>query len=129
MHAKGELERVLLNVGTSLRVGGERAGPAAAPPLPTRRMGAGQISSSMAPPPAVTVTVTHSPVHPGALGASGKGGGAVMGSPVAAGGSRGRDPQGWRAHFTETMAAFDERHARLQAELSGLKREALQPVP
>ncbi len=128
MHAKSELERVLLNVGTSLRVGDTQARTAAAPPLPPRRFAAGQISGSMpAPPPAVTVTVVHSPVHGPSLGPACQSGPAAGGG--AGGGSKGRDSAGWRQHFKETMAAFDERHARLQAELSGLKQEALPPGP
>lgn len=123
MHAKCELERVLLNVGTSLRVGDTQARKATAHPLPPRRMAAGQLASSMPPPPAVTVTVTHSPVHAPSLGAACEEGAAACSSP--GGRIRGSDPASWRQHFKATMAAFDERHARLQAELSGLKQEAL----
>lgn len=127
MHAKAELERVLLNVGTSLRVGDTQPRTAAAPPLPPRHATARQLVRDMPPPPAVTVTVVHSPVHGPSLGAAGVAAAAAGSS--ADRGSSGRDPAGWRQHFKETMAAFDERHAKLQSELSGLKREALPPGP
>lgn len=117
MQTKAELERVLLRVGTAVRVGTD-ASPASglatrcAPPLPSRRMVASQLV-----PPDVMVTVVHSPaaraVNPAA-------------APVAGGHRSTRDTD-WRQHFKETMTAFDERHKHLQAELSTLRREALQP--
>lgn len=118
MQAKGDLERVLLNVGTAARVGhagADATGQPAAPALPPRRMAAAQLQgvAPASPPPAITVTVVHSS------------------SPVAAGvpADASNNAAGdWRQHFKSTVVAFDERHARLQAELSGLRREALQPL-
>lgn len=54
-------------------------------------------------------------------GAESAAGSAAMQSPSNNSGSR----ADWREHFKATMQAFDERHNRLQQELSTLRREAL----
>ncbi|KAL4451922.1 hypothetical protein ABPG75_007584 [Micractinium tetrahymenae] len=57
----------------------------------------------------------------GSSGRESAGSVATPGSAVNSSGSKGD----WREHFKATMQAFDERHNRLQQELSTLRREAL----
>jgi hypothetical protein len=143
MQTRNDLERVLVNVGTAVRVGGMPAHDGRqgeAPPLPPRRMASSQLMAGRGSaaagvahpaahtPPAAGVTVTvHSPGATTTVGVAGSGCGSRSGAAarvVCGGASRAR--ASWRQHFEETMQAFDERHGRLQQELSSLRREALQ---
>jgi hypothetical protein len=143
MQTRNDLERVLVNVGTAVRVGGAPADggrQAGAPPLPPRRMAASQLVADRGPaaagagrpaartPPAAGVTVTvHSPGATTTVGVAGNGCGSRSGAAApGGGGGASRARASWRQHFEETMQAFDERHGRLQQELSSLRREALQ---
>jgi chemotaxis protein histidine kinase CheA len=148
VHTRGELERVLLNVGAAVRCGpGEQPlgcpegrscwgqQLAAAPALPPRRMaGAQQV-------PDATVHVEDTP-----LANDGAGGIrvtvrsprahtiSVSSTVEASSGSPGHVHGGstakaapntsWRQHFQATMKAFDERNSHLQRALSSMRHEA-----
>jgi hypothetical protein len=136
------MERVLLNVGSAVRCGVPADGAAlggktrwgqhapASIPLAPRRVAASQLA------PAASLHVAATPCGEGIK--------VTVSSPtvrmmsvssrLAVNGGGGRDltdskPSGtsdWRQHFKSTMKAFDERHSRLQQELSNLRRDALQ---
>jgi predicted nucleic acid-binding Zn-ribbon protein len=134
VQTKKEVERALLNVSSAMR-----CGPAAAAagmqqaPLPPRPVTAGQLMQDHAAvhvasspdgasmrvtvhsPRAASVSVSSTVCHKGSYKSGSTEGHAA------------RKPQqlSWRQHFQATMRAFDERHQKLQQELSGLRREAL----
>lgn len=104
MASKGQLERALLNVGTSLRVGDTAAATGrgvaggqhvAAPPLPPRAVAASQLLA-----PAAVPAVHESPAT--AIGGAGQ---------------QGSIAADWRRRQAAALAAFDE--------LSGLRREGV----
>jgi hypothetical protein len=72
-------------------------------------------------PRASTISFSSSVAQQQQLGQCGSGGGKD-----AAGKASCSSGNGWRQHFQATMKAFDERHNKLQQELSGLRREAFQ---
>lgn len=148
VHTRGELERVLLNVGAAVRCGpGEQPlgcpegrsrwgqQQAAAPALPPRRMaGAQQV-------PDATVHVEDTPLENDGAGgirvtvrsprahtisvsstveASSGSPGHVHGGSTA----KAAPNTSWRQHFQATMKAFDERNSHLQRALSSMRHEA-----
>lgn len=140
VQTKSELERVLLNVSSAVCCGpaGEPASGstrhAPSPPLlPPRRMAASQLAPDTAAvhvaaaPDGSSVRVTVRSPRAGMVSVSsslahqnGPCGGTEAEGKGSSSGS------GWRQHFHATMRAFDERHNKLQQELSGLRREAFQ---